>query len=57
MGPKVHVQLVNLKKKVTMPITTEMAHTIALKEVAEAYRKAGIEVADWDYEPLDHKLG
>ncbi|KAI6765779.1 hypothetical protein HG530_006849 [Fusarium avenaceum] len=31
--------------------------TRALKEVAEACRKAGMEVVDWDCEPLDHKLG
>ncbi|KAH7163582.1 amidase signature domain-containing protein [Dactylonectria estremocensis] len=28
--------------------------TRALKEVAEACRKAGMEVVDWDCEPLDH---
>ncbi|KAF5717943.1 general amidase [Fusarium mundagurra] len=31
--------------------------TRALKEVAEACRKAGMEVVDWDCEPLDHKKG
>jgi Asp-tRNA(Asn)/Glu-tRNA(Gln) amidotransferase A subunit family amidase len=31
--------------------------TRALKEVAEACRKAGMEVVDWNCEPLDHKLG
>ncbi|RBR25551.1 uncharacterized protein FIESC28_01514 [Fusarium coffeatum] len=31
--------------------------TRALREVAEACRKAGHEVVDWDCEPLDHKKG
>ncbi|CCT75541.1 related to general amidase [Fusarium fujikuroi IMI 58289] len=31
--------------------------TRALREVAEACRKAGMEVVDWDCEPLDHKKG
>lgn len=29
----------------------------ALKEVSDACRKAGMEVVDWDAEPLDHKKG
>ncbi|KAM5357211.1 hypothetical protein ACJZ2D_016499 [Fusarium nematophilum] len=31
--------------------------TRALREVAEACRKAGMEVVDWDCEPLDHRKG
>lgn len=31
--------------------------TRALKEVAEACRKAGMEVVDWDAVPLDHNRG
>ncbi|KAM0543450.1 hypothetical protein ACHAPJ_012314 [Fusarium lateritium] len=31
--------------------------TRALKEVAEACRQAGMEVVDWDCEPLDHRKG
>ncbi len=31
--------------------------TRAMKEVAEACRKAGHEIVDWDCEPLDHKRG
>jgi amidase len=31
--------------------------TRALREVAEACRKAGHQVVDWDCEPLDHRTG